>query len=284
MEPSDEPSPSSHSREEWMILADLTFTTSDSMEEEQIQHDWHTTSFPYTNLQISEMPSWLTKQKQTFTADRQASSDELDIGTFSSMQSLAYDLVKEHFNSSIPKSALHLIINGVAGTGKSYLISAFKSLLQRSCVVPANTGKAAFSISGITIHSLLNLPVGPRGKKDLAGQSLARLQVRLLDIKYVLIDEYSMSGQTLLGWIDKRCRQATGIQDHIFGGISLIFFGDPAQLPPVGDKPLYHSLPSGIIAEQGHLAYLMFRKEVKLSESARKRYRTMHFQRSSHTS
>lgn len=165
-EPSNEPSSSSNSREEWMILADLTFTTSHSMEEEQIQYDWHTTSFPYTNQQISEMPSWLTKQKQTFTTDRQSNGDEVDIGTFSSMQSLAYDLVKEHFNSPIPRSALHLIINGVAGTGKSYLISAFKSLLQRSCVVSATTGKAAFSINGITIRSLLNIPVGPRGKKD----------------------------------------------------------------------------------------------------------------------
>lgn len=45
-EPSDEPGPSSHSREEWMIFGDLSFTTSDSTEEEQIQHDWHTTSFP----------------------------------------------------------------------------------------------------------------------------------------------------------------------------------------------------------------------------------------------
>ena len=178
-EPSDEPNPSSNLRKEWMILADLTFTTSDSMEEEQIQYDWHTTSFPYTNQQISEMPSWLTKQKQTFTTDRQSNGDEVDIGTFSSMQSLAYDLVQEHFNSPIPRSALHLIINGVAGTGKSYLISAFKSLLQRSCVVSATTGKAAFSINGITIHSLLNLPVGPRGKKDLTGQSLARYQICL---------------------------------------------------------------------------------------------------------
>ena len=77
----------------------------------------------------------------------------------------------------------------------------------------------------------------------------------------------------MLGWIDKRCRQATGIQDQIFGGISFIFFGDPAQLPPVGDKPLYHSMPSGIIAEQGHLAYLMFNKVpvVKLSVNQRVR-------------
>lgn len=47
-EPSHEPSPSSHSYAEWMILADLSLTTSDSMEKEQIKHDWHTTSFPHT--------------------------------------------------------------------------------------------------------------------------------------------------------------------------------------------------------------------------------------------
>lgn len=215
------------------------------------------------------MPSWLTKQKQIFTTRSQSNVDEVVIATFNSMQSLAYDVVKKHFDSPIRQSPLHLIINGVAGTGKSYLISAFKRLLQRSCVVSATTGKAAFSINGITIHSLLNLPVGPRGKKDLTGQSLARLQARLLDIKYILIDEYSMLGQALLGWIDKRCRQATGIQDKLFGGISFTFFGDPAQLPPVGDKTLYHSMPSGIIPEQGHLAYLTFDKVVKLSLNQR---------------
>ena len=61
----------------------------------------------------------------------------------------------------------------------------------------------------------------------------------------MLIDEYSMLGQTLLGWIDKRCRQATGQQDEVFGNISIILIGDPAQLPPVADKPLYHAKPSG---------------------------------------
>ena len=45
----------------------------------------------------------------------------------------------------------------------------------------------------------------------------------------------------LFGWIDKRCRQATGKTDEVFGGISIILVGDPGQLPPVADKPLYHS-------------------------------------------
>ena len=92
----------------------------------------------------------------------------------------------------------------------------------------ATNGKASFNINGKTIHSVLNLPVGPRGNNDLKGQSLLRLQDRLNDVKYILIDEYSMLGQTVLGWIDKRCRQATGLHDEILGGKSIILVGDPA--------------------------------------------------------
>ena len=61
-------------------------------------------------------------------------------------------------------------------------------------------------------------------------------------IEYIVIDEYSMLGQTTFGWIDRRCRQATGFLDKLLGGKSLILFGDPGQLPPVGDKPLFHTL------------------------------------------
>jgi hypothetical protein len=78
-----------------------------------------------------------------------------------------------------------------------------------------------------------------------------------------------MLGQKLFGWIDKRCRQTTGQHDEVFGNKSIILVGDPAQLPPVADKPLYHTKPSGIIAEQGHLAYLMFDKVVKLCVNQR---------------
>ena len=44
---------------------------------------------------------------------------------------------------------------------------------------------------------------------------------------------------------------------------------DPAQLPPVADRPLYHSKPTRSIAEQGHLAYLMFTNVIKLSVNQR---------------
>ena len=73
-----------------------------------------------------------------------------------------------------------------------------------------------------------------------------------------------MLGQTAFGWIDKCCKQATGYHDHVLGGKSFILTGDPGQLPPVGDKPLYHPQPSNAIAEQGYQTYRMFDKVVKL--------------------
>ena len=134
----------------------------------------------------------------------------VDINSFREMQGLAYNIVKSHFyDVSSEKEPLCLIIIGVAGTGKSYLINAIRNLLQDKCSVTATTGKASYNIRGITVHSLLKLPIGSRGEKDLTGQSLCRFQESLNRVHYILIDEYSMFGQVNFGWIDQRCKQAT---------------------------------------------------------------------------
>ena len=183
---------------------------------------------------------------------------------------LTFNIVESHFTNNSPEQQpLHLIIIGLAGTGKSYLINGIRNLLQDKCQVSATTGKASYNVSGVTIHSLLKLPVGSRGCKDLTGQALCRLQENLNGINYILIDEYSMLGQATFGWIDKRCKQATGSHDKILGGKSMILIGDPAQLPPVADKPLYHSKPSSDVGEQGYQAYKMFDKVVKLTVNQR---------------
>ena len=41
--------------------------------------------------------------------------------------------------------------------------------LQNKCAVNATTGKTSYN-RGVAVHSLLNLPVGPRGNKDLTEQ------------------------------------------------------------------------------------------------------------------
>ena len=188
------------------------------------------------------------------------------------MQANAYNTIRSHSEQASPRDPLLAIVVGVAGTGKSYLISAVRNLLGNSCVVTAITGKAAYNINGCIIHSLiLKLPVGSRNKKEftVTGNALIRLQNKLKSIKYIIIDEYSMLGQTSFGWTDKRCRQATGLRDELFGGLSIILFGDPVQLPPVGDKPLYHSMPQNSLGHQGYLAYHMFTLVIKLSVNQR---------------
>ena len=78
-----------------------------------------------------------------------------------------------------------------------------------------------------------------------------------------------MLGQVVFGWIDKRCKQATGYNDKVFAGKSLILTGDLGQLPPVADKPLYHAKPSSTVGEQGFQAYPLFDKLVKLTVNQR---------------
>ena len=268
-ESKDEPSEEQETtREEWMILSDLNTPFDNSEQTPESTCDWHLDRANYSEQQIQEMPTWIKTNKEEYTVDEQY--DVVDINSFSEMQKLAYDIVKSHSDDlSSEKEPLCLVINGVAGTGKSYLINAVRNLLQSKCAVAATTGKAAYNIRGVTVHSLLKLPIGSRGKKDLTGQSLCRLQDSVNNIGYIIIDEYSMLGQVTFGWIDKRCKQATGSNDKVFGGKSLILTGDPGQLPPVADKPLYHAKPSNAVGEQGYQAYHMFDKVVKLTVNKR---------------
>ena len=257
-------------REEWMHLADLIpglFVDDGTQERCLPNFVWQIDRNNYTESEIAEMPSWVKTKKESNSGVIQQTV--VDTSTFSDMQRFAYNVIETHLQQSCAKDPLFLIIIGGAGTGKSYLIHAIRNLLQTSCVITATTGKASYNIGGFTIHSLLKLPVGPRGNKDLVGNSLIRLQENLKDIKYILIDEYSMLGQTTFGWVDRRCRQATGISDELFGGKSIILLGDPGQLPPVGDKPLYHAKPSSSIGEQGHSVFLMFTNVVKLTVNQR---------------
>lgn len=73
----------------------------------------------------------------------------------------------------------------------------------------AYTRKAAGNVNGITLHSLLKLPIGKQ-LNDLKGTALQQLQSNLENVKYSIIDEHLFVGQGLFGWTDSRCRQATG--------------------------------------------------------------------------
>lgn len=80
------------------------------------------------------------------------------------------------------------------------------------------------------------------------------------------MDEISMLGQNMMVWVDKRLRQVTTHLDIPFGGISVILIGDFAQLPPVGDHPLF--APEGT-GSHGHTMYNLFTKVVILEQIVR---------------
>jgi chromosomal replication initiation ATPase DnaA len=126
-------------------------------------YNWQLDLTKYTAEQISSMNKWISNQRSDYTVA--ARYYQIDTATFSEKQQLAYDLIVNHHGRPIAKEQLLLLIIGEGGTGKSYLINAIRNYLKDSCIITATTGKAAFNINVITIHSFLKLPVGRMSKK-----------------------------------------------------------------------------------------------------------------------
>lgn len=137
----------------------------------------------------------------------------------------ACDLLR---NSSDP-----LLITGAAGTGKSHLISLYLRECNERAVVLASTGVAALWIGGQTVHSYFRLP--PRVLTKLESVSPERLRLyAAADV--ILVDEVSMLRADAVDAIDRLLRRARH-SSLPFGGVRIIFIGDPYQLAPVVKPP-----------------------------------------------
>eukprot|EP01018_Ginkgo_biloba_P012987 Gb_37081 [translate_table: standard] len=89
-------------------------------------------------------------------------------------------LLESRWDNAIHRESappLRLIIQGIAGTGKSYLIKAIRIALESAAfplqmplLLLAPTGIAAFNISSMTIHSALQIPI--KDMKALQGELL----------------------------------------------------------------------------------------------------------------
>ena len=132
----------------------------------------------------------------------------------------------------IENSSDHVFITGRAGTGKTTLLQAFVENTAKVVAVSAPTGVAALAVGGQTIHSLLRLPLGIIGSRELGFIPKESLAV-LANLDALVIDEVSMVSADVLDALDKRLRQAKRKRNTPFGGIQLIMFGDPYQLAPV---------------------------------------------------
>ena len=252
-------------QDEWMTFLDPKATPNEYLSRPQFNVE--ESRRRYTRQEIGMMPTYLRELEETnFTP----CIPTVDISTLNATQLHAYNMIKNHDqDSNEDKQPLFMIIIGAAGTGKSYLIDAIRGFLGIKCAVTAPTGKAAFNVKGKTIHSLLKLPIHQRGSHNLTGANLLRLQTALDPIKYIIIDEFSLLGQTTFAWINSRCKQASGLMHVPFGGKSIILVGDPGQLPPVCDKPLYSTYSSTDMQLEAHALYLLFDKVIKLTVNQR---------------
>ncbi len=223
---------SSNSREEWMLLCELNPTyQQESQQTDNI--DWEAAARELPQPLLHSCPNWVSTMKREY--ENISSTQQFprtDIANLNRQQAKAYEIVSTHFRSTASQSPLLMMILGTAGTGKSYVIRAIAQLLDNHCINYWNGS------IGITLHSALQLPVQAHNKNELSGNSLARLQHRLKDVQYIIVDEISMLGQRTMEWVDRRLKQASGYHDTPFGGHSLILIGDFAQLPPVGDRAL----------------------------------------------
>lgn len=99
----------------------------------------------------------------------------------------------------------------------------------------APTGKAAFHINGITLHSAFRIPANQGYDRTLlSSDALNSLRTKYRNLTVVMIDEVSMVGNNMLNLINERLKQIKG-NTLPFGGLHMIFIGDLFQLKPVMD-------------------------------------------------
>ena len=148
------------------------------------------------------------------------------------MTGISLTAAQEQIVQSMEDSLDHFFVTGRAGTGKTTVLQAFVDQTAKRVAVAAPTGVAALAVGGQTLHSLLRLPLGIIGGRELGFIPKESLEL-LSHLDALVIDEVSMVSADLVDAIDRRLRQAKRRKHVAFGGVQLIMFGDPYQLAPV---------------------------------------------------
>ena len=189
---------------------------------------------------------------------------------------------------------MRLLIQGTAGVGKTYIITAFTRIVQRlfkrnaAVMNLAPTGAASVLIpDGRTIHSVTPPPRKFKKDKDsataqlsdypMSSEKLCKLRqhtgmhkdnsVKLFQVN---IDECSMQTKSLVAWCSQRVCEATGDDSTSYGGIPTVnFFGDLGQLGPVRAldlhlPPFSHDSPANLA---GYALYKSFNDVIVLKET-----------------
>ncbi len=131
----------------------------------------------------------------------------------------------------------NVLVTGVAGSGKSYLVRRICEALDaahRPYVRTATTGSAAWSIGGVTLHAFAGIGLG-KGDVKWRLQELSRKLDKVADwlwVQTLLIDEVSMVQPSFFATLDVVARTLRRNKAP-FGGIQLVMVGDYFQCPPI---------------------------------------------------
>ncbi|KAH0499425.1 hypothetical protein TgHK011_006623 [Trichoderma gracile] len=248
-----------------------------------ISYDWRLHAGQYPDLLALGQQYWKQLRSDQVAAVEDAMTD-VEMQQLNPEQRLVFDLFANHLRDRLDPSKptpppLRVQIDGPGGTGKSFLIKAISTKLQQ--MVPPNqqivaraapTGVAANAINGVTLHSLLRLPVS-KTLSELAPLSAAdasNVRTKLRHVQYLIIDEKSMIGLRTIAYIDRRLRELfPACQDEYFGGRSILLLGDFYQLPPVMERPLYAAEAQTEIDLAGRNAYRSISITIELKQVVR---------------
>lgn len=234
-----------------------------------IEHEWTRSYSRYENPEL--LQCFLTRSRLDTEMESEAAIFQRVVPT------IEQNAVLKTLNNQMSGQSRHrcVIVQGKAGTGKSTLIQAIVATLSNdnslgpgSYKLLALTGAESVNINGQTIHSALRI----NGHfVELTGTSLTAFQEEFENIRYLLIDVFSMCGAQLMGKIERRCRQAMG-NNEPFGGLCVYLFADIKQLPPVRDRTMYAKRTGGrysnSLHDQGQLAYRHYFTKSQILQAA----------------
>ena len=187
---------------------------------------------------VNSMDSAAEESVPTFDVDA-AIEDTVRKWTLNKEQRRAFEIVAHHTSEEKPEQLL-MYLGGPGGTGKSRVVNALRDFFElrnetRRFRLAAYTGVAARNVGGATLHSLLQM--NESGRK-MSAKTKRDLTLMWEGVDYLFVDEVSMIGCEMLHAVSAALTEAKG-NTAAFGGVNVIFAGDFAQLPPIGDVRLY---------------------------------------------
>ena len=137
----------------------------------------------------------------------------------------------------------NIFITGGAGVGKSFVINLIpKRFHNKKIGICSMTGSSAIVINGTTLHSFMGIGLA-NGSVDyliLKIQKNKAILKKLMYLQLLVLDEVSMLGDDLFEKINI-IFQTLRASDKPFGGLQIVFVGDPFQLSPINSNYFFTS-------------------------------------------